>query len=286
MAGCEQVGWCRCGPRWMGSCLEGVVEDLVGAIGRFRGQGRRLRRFAEASADRMAGLQGLSEAELRLGLQTHREAFRRDMIGGQGALLAALAAVGEVAGRQLGLRPYPVQLMGALALHQGWLAEMATGEGKTLTVAMAAVLAGWSGRPCHLVTANDYLAARDALEMGPLYRYCGVSVVAVTGDLLPHERAERYSSDVVYVTAKELLADFLRDRQAANAGGDPARAMLPRWLWREAPGGGYNVDLLLVRALHSALIDDADSFHSYGSVSPLHRSSPRPDSYFHHYRYL
>ncbi len=265
-------------PRSLPSGFDALVDDLVGAIRRLGGQGRRLRRFAEASADRMAGLQGLSEAELQLELQTHREAFRRDMIGGQGALLAALATVGEVAGRQLGLRPYPVQLMGALALHQGWLAEMATGEGKTLTVAMAAVLAGWSGRPCHLVTANDYLAARDALEMGPLYRTCGVSVVAVTGDLLPHERAERYSSDVVYVTAKELLADFLRDRQAASAGGDPARAMLRRWLWREASGGGDKVDLLLVRGLHTALIDEADSVLIDEAVTPLILSSPRPDS--------
>jgi preprotein translocase subunit SecA len=265
-------------PRPLPSGFDAIVDHLAGAIRRLPVQVRRLRRLAEVCADRMAGLQGLSEAELQVELQTHREAFRLDMIGGQDALLAALAAIGEVSGRELGLRPYPVQLMGALALHQGWLAEMATGEGKTLTVAMAAVLAGWSGRPCHLVTANDYLAARDALEMGPLYRTCGVSVVAVTGDLLPQERAARYASDVVYVTAKELLADFLRDRQAASSGSDVGRAMMRRWLWREAAGGGDAVDLLLVRGLHTALIDEADSVLIDEAVTPLILSSPRPDS--------
>jgi preprotein translocase subunit SecA len=154
---------------------------------------------------------------------------------------------------------------------------MATGEGKTLTVAMAAVLAGWSGRPCHLVTANDYLADRDALKMGPLYRFCGVSVVAVTGELASAERAARYASDVVYVTAKELLADFLRDRQTASAGGDVARAMLRRWLWSEASGGGDAAALLLVRGLHTALIDEADSVLIDEAVTPLILSAPRPD---------
>ncbi len=269
-------------PRPLPTGFDALVDDLVGAVRRQPWQVRRLRRLAQDCAARMAGLRGLSDAELQSQLQTHRDAFRRDMTCGHGALLAALAAVGEAAGRALGLWPYPVQLMGALALHQGWLAEMATGEGKTLTVAMAAVLAGWSGRPCHLVTANDYLAARDALEMDPLYRRCGVSVVAVTGELAPTERAVRYACDVVYVTAKELLADFLRDRQAASAGGDVGRAMLRRWLWRDAAGDAAPVDvaavdLLLVRGLHTALIDEADSVLIDEAVTPLILSAPRPD---------
>ena len=276
------TGWLRAErpvlapPPALPSGFDALVDKLLGAIRRLPWQARRLRRLAQVCADRMAGLQGLSDAALQLRLSTHRDAFRRDMNGGQDALLDALAAVGEAAGRALGLRPYPVQLMGALALHQGWLAEMATGEGKTLTVAMAAVLAGWSGRPCHLVTANDYLAARDALEMGPLYHCCGVSVLAVTGELAPAERPARYAADVVYVTAKELLADFLRDRQTASKN-DVARAMLRRWLWRDASGGADAVDLLLVRGLHTALIDEADSVLIDEAVTPLILSAPRPD---------
>ena len=283
MAQADGPGWLRVDlpvmapPRPLPSGFDALVDNLVGAIRRLPWQAHRLRRLAQVCADRMDVLQGLSDAELQLQIKTYRDAFRRDMTGGPAAQLAALAAVGEAAGRALGLRPYPVQLMGALALHQGWLAEMATGEGKTLTVAMAAVLAGWSGRPCHLVTANDYLADRDALKMGPLYRFCGVSVVAVTGELAPAERAARYASDVVYVTAKELLADFLRDRQTASAGGDVARAMLRRWLWSEASGGGDAAALLLVRGLHTALIDEADSVLIDEAVTPLILSAPRPD---------
>jgi preprotein translocase subunit SecA len=283
LAQADGAGWLRADRPWLAplrplpSGFDALVDHLVGAIRRLPWQARKLRRHAQVCADRMAGLQGLSDAELQLQLKTYRDTFRRDMTGGHRALLGALAAVGEAAGRELGLRPYPVQLMGALALHRGWLAEMATGEGKTLTVAMAAVLAGWSGRPCHLVTANDYLAARDALEMGPLYRACGVSVVAVTGELAPAERAARYASDVVYVTAKELLADFLRDRQTAHAGADVARAMLRRWLWGEASSGSGAVDLLLVRGLHTALIDEADSVLIDEAVTPLILSAPRPD---------
>jgi len=264
-------------PRPLPTGLDALIDDLVGAGRRQSWQVRRLRRLAQDCAVHMAGLRGLSDAALQAQIQAHRDAFRRDMRSGHGALLAGLAAVGEAAGRALGLWPYPVQLMGALALHQGWLAEMATGEGKTLTVAMAAVLAGWSGRPCHLVTANDYLAARDAREMGPLYHRCGVSVVAVTGDLSPANRIARYAGDVVYVTAKELLADFLRDRQAASAGGDVGRAMLRRWLWRDAAPDAAPVELLLVRGLHTALIDEADSVLIDEAVTPLILSAPRPD---------
>jgi preprotein translocase subunit SecA len=166
-------------------------------------------------------------------------------------------------------------MMGALALHQGWLAEMATGEGKTLTVAMAAVLAGWSGRPCHLVTANDYLAARDAHEMGPLYHCCGVSVVAVTGEQGPAERAERYASDVVYVTAKELLADFCATAQRASAGGMRGRPCCAAGCGARL-GRGWPAGLLLVRGLHTALIDEADSVLIDEAVTPLILSARRP----------
>lgn len=259
------------------SGFDAWVYQCWGALRRLPWRAHRLHRLGRRCAEQMAALRALSDAQLQLELKQHRDAFRRDLRGGQPAQLAALAAIGEAAGRTLGLRPYPVQLMGALALHQGWLAEMATGEGKTLTVAMAAVLAGWSGRPCHLVTANDYLAARDAHEMGPLYHCCGVSVVAVTGELAPAERAERYASDVVYVTAKELLADFLRDRQRASAGGDEGRAMLRRWLWREDAGTADPVGLLLVRGLHTALIDEADSVLIDEAVTPLILSAPRAD---------
>ena len=129
-------------------------------------------------------------------------------------LAEAFALVQESVLRVLGYRPYVEQIAGALALYNGYIAEMSTGEGKTVTAAMCGVVRGWSGRPCHVITANDYLASRDAQIMGPLYRFCGVSVGAVTGAMKPPERRAGYAADVTYSTAKEVLADFLRDRIA------------------------------------------------------------------------
>ena len=91
-------------------------------------------------------------------------------------LIRAFALVREVATRQLGMRPYRVQVMGAFAMEAGCVAEMATGEGKTLTATLPATIAGWRGRGCHVVTVNDYLAQRDAENMGGVYHFCGLSI--------------------------------------------------------------------------------------------------------------
>src|SRR6185437_12202093 len=109
-----------------------------------------------------------------------------------------LAAIREAADRKLGLRPFPVQLMGALALHCGYLADMATGEGKTLTAGLAAILAGWTKHPCYVVTVNDYLVERDAEGVEPLYHFGSVRVGFVTAANVPAERAKNYGCDVTY----------------------------------------------------------------------------------------
>src|SRR6185436_14685142 len=132
------------------------------------------------------------------------------------------------ADRCVGLRAFPVQLAGSLALNGGWLVEMATGEGKTLTAGLAGVLAGWTKRPTHLITVNDYLAARDAEWLRPVYTFCGVRVGCVTAALEPLERLKEYERDVTYTTSKELLADFLRDRLRLGLWRDPVRRLVRR----------------------------------------------------------
>ena len=199
---------------------------LRGVLRRRPAHARELQRQARACAEACAALAHCDEADLSQRLTVAREAVRCDPLAARGRLVEAFAIVGEAAFRALGLRPYPVQFMGALALHHGWLAEMATGEGKTLTVSLAAVLAAWSGRPCHVVTANDYLAERDAQHMRLLYEHCGVKVASVVAGLEHQDRPERYDADVVYLTAKELLADHLRDQLAARSGADPGRLAL------------------------------------------------------------
>ncbi len=123
----------------------------------------------------------------------------------------AFALVREAARRVLGLRAFDVQVAGALVLHDGKVAEMQTGEGKTLTAVFPAVLDALDGRAVHVLTFNDYLARRDAAWMGPVYRFLGVSVAHVEGGMGAAARRQAYRADVTYVTAKEAGFDDLRD---------------------------------------------------------------------------
>ena len=118
----------------------------------------------------------------------------------------------ETCSRVLGLRPFDVQMMAAVALHQGRLAQMATGEGKTLVAVLPAALNALAGRGVHVFTANDYLARRDAGWMGPVYRRLGLSVASVSQGMSRADRRAAYAADVTYVTAKEAGFDFLRDQ--------------------------------------------------------------------------
>ena len=124
----------------------------------------------------------------------------------------AFATVREASIRVLSLRPYDVQLMGGITLFQGCIAEMKTGEGKTLTAALPLYLHGLSGEGAHLVTVNDYLARRDAEEMvGPLYRWLGLSVGVIVSDMPDQERQKAYCCDLTYGTNNEFAFDYLRD---------------------------------------------------------------------------
>jgi preprotein translocase subunit SecA len=185
-------------------------------------------------------------------------------------IVGALPWVAGAARRSLGVTPYRTQLMGVLALGQGTLAEMATGEGKTLTIALAAVMAGWSGRPVHIITANDYLAARDAEELRALYDLCGVSVAAIQAGMSPPERRQAYRAAVVYCTGKELVADFLRDRILL---GDYAYAPL-RAVARLRGGQTQTV----LRGIHTAFVDEADNQLIDEAVTPLIISRPEENS--------
>ena len=126
----------------------------------------------------------------------------------------AFAAVREAAWRVLGMRPYPVQLIGGIVLHQGRIAEMKTGEGKTLVAILPCYLNALTGRGVHVVTVNDYLAKRDSEWMGKVYRYMGLSVGLVIPGMKSAERREAYAADITYCTNNELGFDYLRDNMA------------------------------------------------------------------------
>ena len=129
-------------------------------------------------------------------------------------LCEAFAAVREAADRVLGMRPYPVQLMGGIILHQGRIAEMKTGEGKTLVAIAPCYLNALTGRGVHVVTVNDYLAKRDSEWMGKVYRYMGLTVGLIIPGMSAQQRRESYAADITYCTNNELGFDYLRDNMA------------------------------------------------------------------------
>ena len=129
-------------------------------------------------------------------------------------LVEAFAAIREAAWRVLGMKPYPVQLMGGIVLHQGRIAEMKTGEGKTLVAILPCYLNALTGKGVHVVTVNDYLAKRDSEWMGKVYRYMGLTVGLVIPGMNSDERRAAYAADITYCTNNELGFDYLRDNMA------------------------------------------------------------------------
>ena len=155
----------------------------------------------------------LSEAELK----GKTAAFKARLAEGEtldDLLPEAFAAIREAADRVLGMRPYPVQLIGGIILHQGRIAEMKTGEGKTLVAILPCYLNALTGRGVHVVTVNDYLAKRDSEWMGKVYRYMGLNVGLIVPGMSGAERRESYAADITYCTNNELGFDYLRDNMA------------------------------------------------------------------------
>ena len=251
-----------------GKLHKGLDKALNGLVGRYRRNpifSKSLQKRAEFAHDMADDLRKVSDRRLRDGLGEMRDQLRRQRDGYRESLPHVLAHLVEVADRTVGLRCYPVQVMGAMALDMGHLVEMATGEGKSLTACLPAVIAAWSGLPCHFVTVNDYLADRDAAEMRPFYAFCGVSVGCVTGLMDQKERRSNYDRGVVYTTSKELLADFLRDRLQLGSLHQPSRRLLRQMLQPQLRVS----DDLVMRGLDTAIVDEADSVLIDEAVTPL-----------------
>ena len=170
------------------------------------------------------------------------------------AVAKAFALIREAAARTIGKRPFDVQILGGWVLLNGLVAEMATGEGKTLTAVLPAATAALTGVPVHIITVNDYLTARDAELMGPIYRMLGLSVGAVVHDMEPAARRAAYGCDVTYCTNKEVAFDYLRDRLAV--GKQPHRVQLELHRYYGEDTGPGNI---VLRGLFFGLVDEADS---------------------------
>lgn len=214
----------------------------------------------------------LTDARLREETIALRDLFRRGRETPE-ELQRAFALVREVAFRQIGERPFPVQVAGAMAIEAGCLIELATGEGKTLAATMPATIAGWRGRGCHVITFNDFLAKRDAEWMGGIYRFCGLRTAYIEQKTPPPARREAYLADITYCTNKEVTADFLRDRLSlGRVSGLPAAL-----LTKIAEGAGSGTDRVVQRGLQCAIVDEADSILIDEAVTPLIISGKAPN---------
>ena len=212
-------------------------------------------------------------------------------------LIPAYSLVVEAARRTVGLRHFDVQIVCGIALHHGCIAEMQTGEGKTLVATLPLFLNALPGQPVHLATANDYLAQRDADWMRPVYAALGLTVAAVTGEMSPGERQRAYDCDVTYGTAREFGFDFLRDRLSLAGSGQTDAPLFAHTLaigedslvvntpdsGRPATEGeAGDVRPTVQRLPHAfALIDEADSLLIDEARTPLIVSGPDDDPVAH-----
>ena len=177
---------------------------------------REIKKFS-GQVDRILALEETYRQLTDEQLQAKTDEFKARLAQGEtldDLLVDAFAAVREAADRVLGMRPYRVQLIGCIVLHQGRIAEMKTGEGKTLVAILPAYLNALSGKGVHIVTVNDYLAKRDSEWMGKVYRFMGLKVGLIVHGLTPAQRREAYAADITYCTNNELGFDYLRDNMA------------------------------------------------------------------------
>ena len=205
---------------------------------------KKLEKTIQAIEDKGPTYHAMSEEELK-GMT---EKLRARLAAGEtedDILPDAFATVREAADRVLGIRPYRVQLIGGMVLHQGRIAEMKTGEGKTLVATLPAYLNALSGKGVHVVTVNDYLARRDSEWMGKVYRYLGLTVGLIVNGLTADQRRAAYACDITYATNNELGFDYLRDNMVTRK------------------------EHLVQRGCHFAIVDEVDSILIDEARTPL-----------------
>jgi preprotein translocase subunit SecA len=242
--------------------LDTVYNGFVGVIKNRRPMLKKLREQADRIERLEPQVRELGSTQFREQVNELRQLARVNRLKDE-ALDKAFAMAREAVWRSMNKRPFPVQIIGALAMYEGCVAEMATGEGKTITATLTASIWSMTGRPVHVITVNDYLVQRDATWMAPMYELLGLRVGHVIHEATPRDRVDHYRRDVVYVTSKELVADFLRDQIALGnlrTATQTAVGMLAH------AGAQYP---LMVPGLFRVIVDEADSLLIDEAVTPL-----------------
>lgn len=221
----------------MANALKKIFDNDKADLRRFDRQAKKVEELADKYA-------GYTDEQLR----DQTEAFKERLAYGEtleDIIYEAFATVREAARRVLGLFPFHVQIMGGFALHYGNIAEMKTGEGKTLTETMPIYTNALEGKGAHVVTVNEYLAKRDSEDMGEVYRFLGLTVGLNTNDMSAEEKRAAYNCDITYSTNNELGFDYLRDNMV---------------VYKEQ---------MVQRELHYAVVDEVDSILIDEARTPL-----------------
>ncbi len=226
-------------------------------------------------------LKACSEKDLTAAISALRENLQRQGLASEALSAQAFAIIREAAKRTLGKRHYDTQLYGGWMMLNGFLAEMATGEGKTITATLPACTAALAGIPVHVITANDYLATRDADMMQPLYRRLGLQAGAVVDGMPTGERRGVYQGDIVHTTNKQVAFDYLRDRIEM---GDDTGPLMAQFRQIQGEINPTREKQLILRGLCFALIDEADSVLIDEAKTPLiitqtRASADSPETY-------
>ena len=250
----------RLGPSWLNRVSQLAGPTHAGRLGRYSLLVDRINAL-EADLEN-SGLDDLKAKAHELQLRARQGDSLNSL------LVEAFALVREAAKRAIGQRQFDVQIVGGIAIHHRCIAELETGEGKTLVSTMPAFLNALTGKGVHIVTVNDYLARRDAEWMGPIYRTLGLTVGCIqTGQSDPIRRAA-YACDITYGTAKELGFDFLRDElKRLQLGGDAHRKTFEQVYLGQ--GGHVESQMPVQRTHHFAIVDEADSILIDEARTPL-----------------
>ena len=246
----------------------GRIEEFVAGITSLghRPEAARKKHWKTFTA-RVAAMDGplskLSERGLDTWIQDIRKKLRQKGLAEE-VTARAFATIREVAGRQTGMKHYDSQLIGGWIMLQGMIAEMQTGEGKTLTATLPAGCAALAGMPVHVVTVNDYLVERDAKLMQPVYERLGLTVGYVIEGMDQDQRKQAYGCDITYCTSQQLAFDYLRDRLILKRFNSELEFKLES-LYSEKPSR----DMLLMRGLNFAIVDEADSVFIDEARTPL-----------------
>ena len=251
--------------------LDIISHNIIGYFKQKKFNYKKIESRAKLIHKKSLSYQDLSIEELQEKILDIKDNFKLNRINDE-IIDEALSIICEISNRTIKKRPYLEQIAGAICIYDGYILEMSTGEGKTITATISSILFAWKNKPCHLFTSNEYLAQRDSELMTVLYNTCFVSVGFVATQMSKEEKIENYKKDIVYSTSNAVLADYLKDEMAVEYSFNSQLELIT-----SLDKKNEKYDRILVKGLHTAIIDEADSVLADEALTPLIISNQQED---------